>query len=317
MPWEATGCAVSNKAGRLYLSSALDDNSVYYFPLVESTETPKISTLGETKDAVTGLAVYVSKSDSDNIFAAQENVIEVYSQGFELLGTLEMTGLDDIEIEGLSFHQAATSKYPDGALTYAFEADDDVAGFGVSSLEGIAEELGFSVNTAYHPGKLTNNSTPSPICDRCSGNGYCGTESECSCFAGFTGLTCCKVQCTDDCSGHGQCVGPNQCKCDAGWGGLHCSFLVVEPSYETEAHGADGDDPAIWISPEAPEKSRVITTTKSTEGAGLAVFDLEGKLVQHMPSEEPNNVDMIYDFPIGDRKVDLAFAACRKDDTLW
>ena len=317
MPWEATGCAVSNKAGRLYLSSALDDNTVYYFALAESTDTPEISTVGEAKDAVTGLAVYVSKSDSDYIFVAQESVIEVYTQDFELLGTLEMTGLEELEIEGLSLHQAATSKYPAGALAYAFEADDDVAGFGVSSLEGISDELGFSLNTEYHPGQPTDNATTSPICKKCSGNGYCDTKSECSCFTGFTGPTCCKTQCADNCSGNGKCVGPNQCKCDAGWGGLHCSFLVVEPSYETEAHGADGDDPAIWISPEDPEMSRVITTTKSTDGAGLAVFDLKGKLVQHMPAGEPNNVDMIYDFSIGDRKVDLAFAACREDDTLW
>jgi 3-phytase len=93
--------------------------------------------------------------------------------------------------------------------------------------------------------------------------------------------------------------------------------LLVEPRYETDANGADGDDPAIWISPEAPELSRIVTTTKSGEGAGLAVYDLEGNQLQIMYSNEPNNVDIIYNFAVGDRTVDLAYAACRGDNTLW
>ena len=56
---------------------------------------------------------------------------------------------------------------------------------------------------------------------------------------------------------------------------------------------------------------------KSGKEAGLGVFDLKGNLVQTFAAGEPNNVDMIYSFKAGDRKVDLAFAACRADDTLW
>lgn len=317
MPWEATGCAASTKAGRMYLSSALDDPKVYYFPLAESTETPEIAELGEADDTVTGLSVYVTEDDSDYIFVAQEGVIGVYDQDFELLGTLELTGFEDIEVEGLSLYQAETSKYPAGALAYAIEADDDVAGFGVSSLEGVADKLGLRFNTKYDPRKEADHSDDSPICEKCSENGYCGPDTGCSCFAGLTGDTCSEIECTDDCSGHGECVGPNKCKCESGWDGLHCSFLVVEPDYETDEHGRDGDDPAIWISPNSAEDSRIITTTKSAEGAGLAVFDLEGKFLQHMAAGEPNNVDVIYGFPLGDRTVDLAFAACRADDTLW
>ena len=298
------------------MASGLDDPKVYYLPLVESVEPPKIESLGEAGDVVTGLGVYVSKEDSDYIFVAQENVVGVYDQDFALLGTLELTGFDGIEIEGLGLYQAETAKYPDGVLTYALEADDDVARFGVSSLEGVVEEFGLPLNTEYDPRKETG-SEDSPICEECSNNGYCGSASQCSCFAGFTGDTCSDFECIDHCSGHGECVGPNNCHCESCWGGLHCSFLVVEPSYETEEHGRDGDDPAIWIAPGAPEKSRIITTTKSTEGAGLAVYDLQGKFLQHMAAQEPNNVDVIYGFLLGNRTVDLVYTACRADDTLW
>lgn len=317
MPWEASACSASEAAGKMYLSSGIEESDVFYFPLAESTEAPDIKSLGKTDDDITGVAVYASKNSSDYLFVAHESAIGVYTEDLELLGTLTLTGLKDIEIEGLSIYQAETSKYPAGALTYAFEADDDAAGFGVSSLEGVAKELGLSLNTEYDPSEEADDVDDNLICDGCSNNGYCGSKPECSCFAGFTGDDCSEVECTDNCSGHGECVGPNQCNCESGWGGLHCSFLVVEPTHETDEHGKDGDDPAIWIAPNATENSRVITTTKSAEGAGLVVFDLEGNFLQHMAAGEPNNVDVIYDFPLGDREADLAFAACREDDTLW
>ncbi|KAK6951718.1 hypothetical protein Daesc_006241 [Daldinia eschscholtzii] len=101
-----------------------------------------------------------------------------------------------------------------------------------------------------------------------------------------------------------------------GWGGLYCAFKVVQPVAETDAHGGDGDDPAIWISPTNRSDSRIITTTKSEEGAGLSVFDLNGKLLQSIDAGEPDNVDVIYNFQAGNRTMDLAYAACRTDNTL-
>ncbi|CAI4214956.1 unnamed protein product [Parascedosporium putredinis] len=295
-----------------------DDKGVYFFDLAESVDSPQISKLGEAEDDVTGLAVYASsRGSADYLFVAQESVIGVYDQSFELVGTLALVGLEDIEIQGLSIYQAPTEKYAEGAVVYAIEADGDVAGFGVSSLENVFEQLGIASNTAHDPRGQDHCASLSPICKQCSGNGFCSKGSDvCACFAGFAGSTCDQFQCTDNCSGHGECVGANECACDAGWGGLHCSFIVVEATYETEANGGDGDDPAIWISPEAPEKSRIITTTKSTAGAGLGVFDLTGKLLQTIYAGEPNNVDVIYNFQAGERTIDLAFAACRADDTL-
>ena len=86
---------------------------------------------------------------------------------------------------------------------------------------------------------------------------------------------------------------------------------------ETDANGGDGDDPAIWIHPTNKEQSRVITTTKSEEDAGLGIFALNGTQVGFIAAGEPNNVDVIYNFKAGDRTIDLAYAACREDNTLW
>ncbi|KAI8265434.1 3-phytase [Colletotrichum sp. SAR11_239] len=319
MPTEFSGCAVSHSQSKLILS-ADDDKDVYVFDLTESTTNPEVTKIGEAEEDVTGVAVYTSSASNSTgqeyLFVAQENAVAVYEYPFKLLGTIKLTGLEDIEVQGLSIYQGATSKYPSGALAFAIEADD-VAGFGLMSLDGVLTELGISVNKEYDPRTQVGCRTRSKICDAWPGNGYCEENAlGCACFAGFTGDKCDAFQCTDNCSGRGECVGPNQCKCQDGWGGLHCSFLLVQPSYETDQNGADGDDPAIWISPEGADKSLIITTTKSTQGAGLGVFDLTGKLLQTIYAAEPNNVDMIYNFQAGNRTVDLAFAACRDDDTL-
>ncbi|KAK2042811.1 phytase [Colletotrichum somersetense] len=324
VPTEFSGCAVVRSQSKM-IAAAEDDKDLYIFDLKESTVVPEVTKLGEALDDVTGIAVYVSNTTGldcllvaqDYLFVAQEDSISVYGYPFQLLGSIKLTGLEDIEVEGLSIYQGPTSKYPSGVLGFSLEADPDFEGFGLVSLDGALGELGVPVNTAYDPRDQVGCRSCSTICDACSGNGYCQVSGAgCGCFAGFTGDKCDVFQCTDNCSGRGECVGPNQCKCEDGWGGLHCSFLLVEPSYETEQNGNDGDDPAIWISPVSAEESRIITTTKSTVGAGLGVFDLTGKLLQTIPAAEPNNVDVIYDFQAGDRKVDLAFAACRGDDTL-
>lgn len=314
---EPSGCAASPSLSKMFLS-ADDDKDVYVFDLAESTTPPVVSKIGEAENDVTGVAAYVSNTTGvDYLFVAMEDTVAVYEPPFSLLGNLKLTGHEDIEIQGLGLYQGSTPTYPGGALTYAIEAEG-VAGFGVSSLDSAIQALGLEVNTAYDPKIGCNKS--SPICSACSGHGYCNKEGrgvECACFAGWTGSTCSVFTCEGDCSGNGKCVGPNICQCEKGWGGLHCSFVLVEPNAETDANGGDGDDPAIWISPTDRGQSRIITTTKSEEGAGLAVFDLSGTLLQTIPASEPNNVDVIYNFPAGSRTIDLAYAACRGDDTLW
>jgi 3-phytase len=319
-PVEASSCAVLPDA--VYFAG--DDNkAIYSFNARESTAKPLITVLGEAEDDVTGLASYSGKTAKDDyLLVAQENVISVFSRSFVSLGNIKLTGDEDIEVQGLNVYQRKTSKYPAGVLTFAIESDS-ATGFGVAAIEDSFEALGLKLNLDYYPSKKLSRDVSRTICDDCDGNGFCSTHSKrysggsCDCFAGFTGRECKKFTCRNDCSGHGKCVGANECKCDAGWGGLYCAFLLVGPKAETAANGGDGDDPAIWIAPGNTANSRIITTTKSEVGAGLGVFDLTGSLLQTIPAGEPNNVDIIYGFQAGNRTVDLAYAACREDNTLW
>lgn len=291
-----------------------DQDTVYAIDAAESTTAPTVREAGSASDDVTGLAIYTGTS-SDYLLVALSDVVEVYSNDFELLGSMVLDEALDAEIQGLAVYQGTTDLCPAGCLTYAIESEEGVA-FAISSLEDAFDALDLDLNTKYDPRSKRHHSKET-ICRRCSYSGFCQNDkSPCDCFDGFTGKSCKAVTCTDNCSGHGKCVGPNVCRCDAGWGGLQCSFLLVQPEVETDAYGADGDDPAIWISPNSLDQSRVLTTTKSEEGAGIAVFDLDGNLQQVLSAGEPNNVDVIYSFTIGNRSVDLAYAACRADNTL-
>lgn len=80
----------------------------------------------------------------------------------------------------------------------------------------------------------------------------------------------------------------------------------------------DADDPAIWVHPEDPAQSLVITVVKD---GGLVVFDLAGQVVQTiLPAPygdiRYNNIDLLYGFNLSGAKVDLAVASDRENDTL-
>ncbi|VEP13134.1 conserved hypothetical protein [Hyella patelloides LEGE 07179] len=82
----------------------------------------------------------------------------------------------------------------------------------------------------------------------------------------------------------------------------------------------DADDPAIYVHPENPEESFVITTFKN---GGLRVYDLAGEELQSITPENIryNNVDIAYGVEytnmLGETSnVDLAIASDRANDTL-
>ncbi len=91
---------------------------------------------------------------------------------------------------------------------------------------------------------------------------------------------------------------------------------TVRPVVETEPvpnRGDAADDPAIWVHPVHSELSLVIGTDK---GGGLATYDLDGALVQYIEMTKPNNVDLRYGFPLGERSVDIVTVSERGDDSI-
>ncbi|KAF2125386.1 thermostable phytase [Dothidotthia symphoricarpi CBS 119687] len=280
----------------------------------DSTITPEITMVREDVE-VAGLATYYSSS-GDYLLIAHDESIDVYDEKIQQKGTIALNGIAELSIEGgLSVLQSALPDYPLGVIAIAFEGED-ITGVAVGSLEGVLEAFNIKSNTEFNPRDKPCRHCKSDISKKCSNHGYIDSHQNCSCFVGFTGRNCSRAICENSCSGHGKCTGPKQCKCSNGWTGPDCSFVAAQAKYETEANGGDGDDPAIWIHATNPGQSKIITTTKSEQGQGFGVFDLEGRLLQHISADEPNNVDIIYKLPAGNHTIDLAYAACRGDNTL-
>ena len=78
----------------------------------------------------------------------------------------------------------------------------------------------------------------------------------------------------------------------------------------------DTDDPAIWINPEDPSKSLVLGTDKDSEG-GLYLYNLSGEIVgKSEVLKRPNNVDIAYQFKLGNRRVDIAITTERETNKI-
>ncbi len=92
----------------------------------------------------------------------------------------------------------------------------------------------------------------------------------------------------------------------------------IKPLRITEMVQYDTDDPAIWIHPTAPESTLIIGTDKDTDGA-LAVFDIEGKILEDRTVrglKRPNNVDVEYGFQYGKNHIDIAVVTEREANQL-
>ncbi len=77
--------------------------------------------------------------------------------------------------------------------------------------------------------------------------------------------------------------------------------------------GDAADDPAIWVHPSDPRKSRVLGTDKQ---GGLLAYDLAGKQLQDLRVGRLNNVDVRAGFDLNGQLVDLAVASNRDHNSL-
>jgi 3-phytase len=92
----------------------------------------------------------------------------------------------------------------------------------------------------------------------------------------------------------------------------------IAASVETQAVSQQtyidaADDPAFWRHPSLPEKSVVIGTDKVS---GLAVYDLNGKLLHFYENGATNNVDVRYDFIAGKDTFDIVAASDKTNNTI-
>jgi 3-phytase len=93
-------------------------------------------------------------------------------------------------------------------------------------------------------------------------------------------------------------------------------FPAVVAVAETAPVGSPGDaadDPAIWADPINPTNSLIIGTDKK---AGLNLYDMQGRVIQHLPDGKMNNVDLREGFMLGGQPVVLVTASDRTNKAV-
>ena len=93
-------------------------------------------------------------------------------------------------------------------------------------------------------------------------------------------------------------------------------FPAVVAVVETAPVGSPGDaadDPAIWADPANPANSLIIGTDKK---AGLNLYDMQGRVIQHLPDGKMNNVDLREGFMLGGQPVVLVSASDRTNKAV-
>lgn len=97
------------------------------------------------------------------------------------------------------------------------------------------------------------------------------------------------------------------------------TIFEVQPVLETAPIHVPADsidDPAVWVHPSDPAQSAVIGTCKHGSQGGLYVYNLDGTPNQFVPCGKMNNVDLRYNFPLGNRRIDLVVSGERNSDVL-
>jgi 3-phytase len=102
-------------------------------------------------------------------------------------------------------------------------------------------------------------------------------------------------------------------------GSATADVFQVMATVETEpvSHSGDSaDDAKVWVHPTEPNHSVIIGTDKHDTEGGLAVYDLTGRLIFFAKDGKMNNVDVRYNFPMGNMKVDIIAVSNRTNDSI-
>ncbi len=99
---------------------------------------------------------------------------------------------------------------------------------------------------------------------------------------------------------------------------VNSTALITEIPTAVESDVSDRsgdtmDDPAIWVHPTEPEKSRVLGTNKRW---GLLSFSMQGQQLQAVAAGRVNNVDIRQQVLLGGKYRDIAVASNRDRDSL-
>jgi len=103
------------------------------------------------------------------------------------------------------------------------------------------------------------------------------------------------------------------------WESASGEVFEVMATVETEpvSHSGDiADDAKVWVHPSEPNQSVIIGTDKHNTDGGVAVYDLSGRLTFFAKDGKMNNVDVRYNFPLGDNKVDIIAVSNRTNDSI-
>ena len=92
------------------------------------------------------------------------------------------------------------------------------------------------------------------------------------------------------------------------------SVAALVETQPVPSGGDAADDAAIWIHDTDPRRARILGTDKQF---GLVVYDLDGSAVQTIEGGRYNNVDLRYEFKLGDGTlVDVAAVSNRTDASI-
>jgi 3-phytase len=87
---------------------------------------------------------------------------------------------------------------------------------------------------------------------------------------------------------------------------------IIETS-SAPSWGDNADDIAIWVNENDRDNSLIIGTLKRE---GLAVYDLNGRLLHFIKDGKFNNVDIRYNFPVNNRVIDIIAASNRSNNSI-